>query len=272
MEKKFKRQCPKCGKDIFHTKKGNMKTAEKAERQCRECLGKQQSVEFSGSGNPFFGKTHSDETKCKLGKYDRSEETKELARQNLKKNSNTRYPYEIWIEKFGLEEANIRLAELKNKLSIANSGSNNPMYGKPAPEGSGNGWSGWYKDWYFRSLRELSYMINEIEQKSLSWQSAEKKELQIKYIDWKGLERTYTADFLIENKYLVECKPLKLMSSDNVKRKSEAAKLFCSAHGYEYILIEPEILSKEKIKELYIKKEIVFTERYRIKMEDYLNE
>ena len=35
------------------------------------------------------------------------------------------------------------------------------MYGRFSPRGSGNGWSGWYKEWYFRSLLELSYMINE---------------------------------------------------------------------------------------------------------------
>jgi hypothetical protein len=61
------------------------------------------------------------------------------------------------------------------------------------------------------------------------------------------------------------------MNSDNVKRKAEAAKLFCSIHGYEYILIEPDMLSKEKIRELYMNEEIIFIEKYKIKMEDYLN-
>jgi len=49
------------------------------------------------------------------------------------------------------------------------------MYGKPAPIGSGNGWSGWYKGWYFRSLLELSFMINVIERFKMSWQNAETK-------------------------------------------------------------------------------------------------
>jgi hypothetical protein len=64
-------------------------------------------------------------------------------------------------ELYGKEKAN----KMKNNLSILNSGSKNKMYGKPSPQGSGNGWSGWYKGWYFRSLIELSYMVNVIEKK-----------------------------------------------------------------------------------------------------------
>jgi hypothetical protein len=33
------------------------------------------------------------------------------------------------------------------------------MYGKPSPQGSGNGWSGWYKGKYFRSIMELSFIV-----------------------------------------------------------------------------------------------------------------
>ncbi|MBR4316812.1 MAG: hypothetical protein IKP65_07630 [Alphaproteobacteria bacterium] len=45
------------------------------------------------------------------------------------------------------------MIELKKKYSEKSKGKNNPMYGKPAPKGSGNGVSGWYKGWFFRSLR-----------------------------------------------------------------------------------------------------------------------
>ena len=44
------------------------------------------------------------------------------------------------------------------KISNASKGKNNPMYGKPSPQGSGNGWSGWYKGIYFRSLLYSSFM------------------------------------------------------------------------------------------------------------------
>ena len=45
-------------------------------------------------------------------------------------------------------------------MSASMSGEQNPMFGKQTPTGAGNGWSGWYKDWYFRSLGELSYVVN----------------------------------------------------------------------------------------------------------------
>lgn len=45
-------------------------------------------------------------------------------------------------EIYGKEKA----VELKEKLSERFSGEGNPMFGKPSPEGSGNGWSGWYKN------------------------------------------------------------------------------------------------------------------------------
>ena len=81
------------------------------------------------------------------------------------------------------------------------------MYGKPAPIGSGNGWSGWYKGWYFRSLLELSFMINVIERFNMPWISAENQTYKISYVDTNLKQRNYYADFIIDNKYIVECKP-----------------------------------------------------------------
>ena len=42
------------------------------------------------------------------------------------------------------------------KMSLSNSGKRNGMYGKSAPKGSGHGYSGYYKSYYFRSLFETS--------------------------------------------------------------------------------------------------------------------
>ena len=55
--------------------------------------------------------------------------------------------------------------EIKSKLGMF--GPDNPQYGKPANYDSGAGWSGWYKNWYFRSIYELSFMINYIEKNNL---------------------------------------------------------------------------------------------------------
>jgi hypothetical protein len=63
---------------------------------------------------------------------------------------------------------------MKKKMSDSISGEKNFWFGKPSPVGSGNGWSGWYKGWYFRSLLELSFMIKVIERFKFSWKSADR--------------------------------------------------------------------------------------------------
>jgi hypothetical protein len=160
---------------------------------------------------------------------------------------------------------------IKDKLSKASSGENNPMYGKPSPKGSGNGWAGWYKGWYFRSLRELSFMINVIERFKFNWRSAEKANLKIKYLDYKRNSKTYMADFLINGKYLVEIKPKKLHGSDLTQRKAKAAMEFCNNNGLKYKLLDSSILSKEKIIELIKTNQIKFIKRYEQRVKDYLH-
>ena len=60
-------------------------------------------------------------------------------------------------EFYGQEKAKV----IKEKFSLRMRGKNNHMYGKPSPNGSGNGWSGHYGSFYFRSLLELSFLIVE---------------------------------------------------------------------------------------------------------------
>ena len=152
-------------------------------------------------------------------------------------------------------------------MAIICTGKNNPMYGKPSPLGSGNGWSGWYKEWYFRSIKELSYVILVIEKNGWEWISAEKG-LSIKYINYEGTPRTYRADFLIENKILIEVKPKKLMGTINNKLKEKAAIEFCENNGYEYRIVDVKSLSKEQIISLYDSGKIKFIKRYEEKMKE----
>lgn len=161
-------------------------------------------------------------------------------------------------EIYGIEKS----LQIKNKISLSSSGKNNPMYGKPSPIGSGNGWSGWYKGWYFRSLRELSYMINIIEKFNLKWEKAEKSKFKIFYLDFNNKLKTYYPDFLINNKYLIEIKPKKLHNSKVVQLKKKAAEKFCKENNFIYKLRDISILSNQKILELYQSKEIKFLERY----------
>ena len=158
MQYERKRNCPKCGIELVYNNKSVFCSAKKKNSLCRKCACLKKDL--NGERNPFYGKTHTAETKEKLKKTDRQHwKTKEFRAKMSKitsgKNNGMygRNDYEVWIEKYGKDEADKRLDALKQKLSVAFSGVNNPMYGKPTPQGAGNGWSGWYNGWYFRSLK-----------------------------------------------------------------------------------------------------------------------
>lgn len=180
--------------------------------------------------------------------------------------------YDIWVEKYGIEEADRRELERRKKVSESTKGEKNWMFGKPAPQHSGNGWKGWYKGWFFRSLRELSYMISVIEKEGHSWKSAETVEFAVKYIDFEGQERSYFADFIINEKEMVEIKPERLHNSDKVTRKKMAAIKFCDKNNLEYKLIDCPILDVRIIKNLIDNKLIIVHDRYVERMNKYFQE
>lgn len=240
--------CPICNKELNYKNKYNLQKAKVRNSHCLSCALLKRRVRIF------------------------SEKEKIQAANQLKKVTNKRPYYDIWIEKFGKEIADIKLKNSKKKKSFANSGSKNPMFGKPAPQGSGNGWSGWYNGWYFRSLRELSYMINVIEKNNLHYEIPDKK-FQIPYIDYKGSDKTYIPDFIIEKNKIVEIKPIKLHKTPKVLAKKQAAEIFANNLNMKYELIDPPILSNEEIKKLYLDKKIEFLDKYDLKFrENYLNE
>lgn len=146
-------------------------------------------------------------------------------------------------EIYGKERAD----EIRNKISNALLGEKNPMYGKPAPNGSGYGHSGRYLDkLYFRSLMELSFILihsNE-EIKNAEY-------ISIPY-EFNGIERTYHPDFLIGNT-IYEIKANWQKDSDINRKKYLAATEFCEKNNYIFIIqTEDDIpyLRKSKIKQL----------------------
>lgn len=286
-KKKYYRTCPTCNKTLEYGNKKNRNRFEKINKSCLSCaskevhkrpetilregiLGKILSEKYSGKGNPFYGKKHSEETIKKLIEYHKTRdksvyqtiEFKEKSRRPGKLNGMYgRSYYDVWVEKYGQKEANKRMSIHGKKISQRVSGKNNPMYGKPSPKGSGNGWSGWYKGWFFRSLKELSYMINVIEKNHYKWESAETGKFRIKYIDYNGRERTYNPDFLINDKILIEVKPIRLMGTPSNVIKKEAAIKFCKENNFEYRMVDVKILDINKIIKLFSEKIIKFNKK-----------
>lgn len=294
MEKKFFRECPSCNKQLGYTNKKNRNTANRRLIDCSSCSHRKAhqrpevilktkkraldiSKRYRGEGNPFFGRKHSDSAKKKIiENRDLSNCKTDAFKDKMSKISsgknNPMYGktyYDVWVEKYGKEEADKKMEILSKKKSLQTSGKNNPMYGKPSPQGSGNGWSGWYKGWYFRSLKELSYMVNVVEKKGIRWKSAEKG-IKIRYKDYKGSERTYRPDFILESKILIEIKPKKLMDAPNNIRKKIAAIEFCKNHNMQYRMVDVKLLDEKQLRHLYESKSIKFLKKYEEKYLKYI--
>ena len=285
--KELVRNCPQCGIEIKYKSYWGHWNANKKHSVCRKCFAINSGFlerfatkgKNTGKDNAFYGKAHTEDTKQKISNKNsgkiRTDEVKSKMSENSSGKNNPMYGkkvYDVWLDKYGIEEADRLLEEVKHKISVCTSGENNPMYGKPSPHGSGNGWSGWYKNWYFRSLRELAYVINYLDKNNLSWVTGESKNLKINYINWDGTKRTYTADFFVEGKWLIECKPIKLHKSTNVRLKVEAAEKFCKEKGYEYKLVDPKPLPNDEVVRLYNEGSIKFIPKYEeLFKERYLN-
>lgn len=253
----YTRTCSKCGYVTKYVSFEAMRKAELKKSSCKACKCKRTKSEwhkknpgvFAKEKNPFYGKMHTDSTKDIIARK-RMGQHNSVKTQFQKGEPSRNYKsfYLCWVERYGKDEADTRLEKFRQAQRNAHSGTKNNMYGKPAPNGAGNGWSGWYKGWFFRSIHELSYMVNHIEKNGWLWVSAEKKELTIPYTDWKGAQRTYRADFVINGNILVECKPKKLHNSIGVKSKSEAARMFCEERGWTFEIVAPDMLSVEQVK------------------------
>jgi hypothetical protein len=290
----YTRNCPKCDKILSYKNKYGLKIANTKARLCQKCRNKYKwSLKFNcihckkelifkhpqkidsihqcrscqqqGEKGGFYGKHHTAEFKKILSEKHKKGIlgfTKFGSEKNPSSNINKRPVYEIWVEKYGIEKADKRLLLAQEKQSIAASGNKNSMYGKTSPYGTGRGWSGWYRGWFFRSLLELSYMIKVIEKEGLIWESAETKEFMIPYINQEGMNRNYFPDFLVGGNRLIEVKPKRLQANITVLLKKEAAEKFCNKKGWCYELLDSKTLNKEEIITLYNQGKIKFLLKY----------
>lgn len=283
MSKEFFKFCPVCNIKVYFKNKNTLSKSIKNNSKCHSCRNKESNTlaEYNKKvkeglvKNGFEGKKHTEESKKKMSNKDTSvyktEEFKALMSSVTKGEKNGMFGksvYSVWVEKYGKDVADEKMIEYKKKQSLSNTGINNNMYGKPSPSGSGNGWSGWYKGWFFRSLLELSYMVNVIERFNLKWSSAETSNYKIPYIGDNNQERTYTADFIIANKYVVEIKPKNLHNSKQVLFKKKFAEKWCEDNSMVYKITYCKKLTDEEILKLIETGEIVLTKRYKDKFDE----
>lgn len=268
--KSLERICPSCKGKIIYSSPIARYNAERKNCLCKSCS-------RSGEKNPMFGKIGklnpnfgvpcSEERRVQMskdrkGKPIHTKESKKKISDWQIDNApmRGRSVYSVWVEKYGVDEAEKRMASYKEKQRLNSSGENNPMFGKPSPKGSGNGWSGWYLGRFFRSLRELMFLIY-AERYSIPLESGESKKYAIQYLDFKGKLRNYFPDYIIKGKYLIEIKPKKLWGSPKNIAKFKASEKFCQDNNLKIKLIDPRINSK-LIKQAYLEGKIKFLPVY----------
>jgi len=187
-------------------------------------------------------------------------------KDRAKKFLNKVAPYQHAVNKYGKEIADQLKEKWSKEHGRRSTGENNPMYNKPSPQGAGNGWKGWFEGHYFRSLRELCFMIK-MKVEGTEWISAESKKYSIPY-EFLGIKRTYRPDFLIGNA-LYEIKPTKLHKSPNILAKTEAALKFCEERRMEYVLTDVKIDTDSMIN-AYKQGWIKFDRKYEEKFVAYI--
>ena len=252
----MQRNCPECQSIIFYTNRRSIELAESKNSLCKPCS-------KIGTRNPSYGKHPPDAQRAaqSIRQTGGKSPKHSAAMQGVGNSMHGTHFYDVWVKKYGLAVANQKMDNFRAGASRRTLGSGNPNYGKLAAHGSGRGWQGWYKGWYFRSLLELSYVL-QLEKNDQKWVGADGQGLRINYTNLKGNANTYVPDFLVENTLVVEVKPTAMMGLPLVKAKASAALAFCATKGLTYQLVDPGQLDKKALHQLYVSGEVRFTPRY----------
>lgn len=275
-EKIFPRNCPSCNALVYHTSQYEAKRSNEMKRKCKKCVCETFKIKFLGENNPFWGRHHTEENKkiaseIRSGikqtgtQLEHSRRTIKIAKAAQQNKS----CYQLWLEKYGKDEADRRSIELSKLKSTNATGEKNPMFGKPAPKGSGCGISCWYKENHFRSLKEVVYFIKEVELKNLQWRTAQTGDLRMGYVDSKGSSRTYVADFLVNENILIEVKPKRLWDHPDVVAKADAGRKFCQSKNWEYRLVDIEI-DRDLLKNKILSGDLKIKDKYKERVNKYL--
>jgi uncharacterized protein YbaR (Trm112 family) len=256
IETKFFRKCPKCNETLFYKYKKSHTYAINKNSLCLSCKN-------SGELNGNYGKKHSQECKDLI-----SLEKKKYYLINDSHMKNKKHKQET-----------------KDKISKANKGKLvgelNPNFGKTQERsvwwnrkhtkqtrekmsisainnmnGHSIGVKGTYKDIFFRSCLELSYIIY-LTRFKIEFEIEPR--LGITYLEY-GIVKNYIPDFLICDKYLVEIKPKEFQDKPKNLLKTKAAIEYCKQHNLKYKIIQPKLVYRLMAKE-YLSGNIVLSEK-----------
>jgi len=221
--------------------------------------------------------------------------SEEEAHKQLESYLNNVYSFrkEFWINRgYTEEEASIRIRDVassgstlsywKDKLGAdlgekkyndivkrkTRFGKDNHQFGQPAPKMSGRGISGYYKEYYFRSLWEY-YAIKEFERKSLTFicndvnidKNSEKVVIPYYY---GGSKRKYIPDFIIGDKIVEVKPPYNLSDEQNIIKFAAAQEFIRNNDKYnEFVIISDIVEDVELIRNDYKKDLIVIDKNKR---------
>lgn len=158
---------------------------------------------------------------------------------------------DYWITKLGYERGLEKYNDIvSKKIHI---GKDNPQYGNPAPKGSGRGISGYYQNYYFRSLYEYS-LIKIFERMNIKFicndiasHKHPTKKIVIKY-EHNGEVKNYIPDFIV-NDYLIEVKNSYHVNSEQNFLKFQEAKKYVNENGFhDFIVIDDIDINVDSLK------------------------
>ena len=135
-KKKWTKKCPECGEEQSYSAKSSLISAIKNNRKCKSCSksGKNNPCyDRTGRNNPMYGRTgknhpmygkhHTEKTKKKqskshIGNHHTTETKRKQSKSKMGRNNPMygRCAYDIWVEKYGIEEANRRREDTIRKM------------------------------------------------------------------------------------------------------------------------------------------------------------
>ena len=200
--------------------------------RCHGCLLSEKATQRnkSMSGKTYedlYGSEKAEQIRQRLSELNKQDPSRYKQMNEFNKNRTGK----SYIETYGRDRAEemyetFRQARKKVKIN-PKYGSDNPQFGKPAAETSGRGWKGHYKCKFFRSLMELSFIVNYLNFNNIEWETGEQQKHMIPYTSTSSVKRNYFPDFITKTE-IIEIKPSRLLNFGNNINKKDAAIIFAN--------------------------------------------